>query len=127
MPIEYDSRYMHATNLRHRKLGNLDSARATQPDQKKQYVSRMFDVIAPRYVLFTRLFSYGMDSRWKREMLDSAAGHEYTRIADIACGTGDFLDAILQKRPLELAIGIDIAAQMARRAYSRAHARGGYA
>ena len=34
--------------------------------RKQAFVTPMFDIIAPRYDSFTRLFSFGMDAHWKR-------------------------------------------------------------
>ena len=59
------------------------------PDQKREYVRRLFATIADRYDLITVLLSYGQDARWKRSLVslsDVAAG---SRALDLACGTGD--------------------------------------
>lgn len=49
----------------------------------------MFDAIAPRYDLVNRIMTFRMDVGWRRRTireLDLAPG---SRIADLACGTGD--------------------------------------
>lgn len=79
------------------KLGDLDvDAHLNDPARKQAFVTPMFDIIAPRYDAFTRLFSFGMDATWKREAVDvitrMAVG---TRTAlDLASGTGDIAVAI---------------------------------
>ena len=50
----------------------------------------MFSTIAPRYDLITRLFSYGMDGRWKRLAVARAVLPTEATVLDLACGTGDF-------------------------------------
>jgi demethylmenaquinone methyltransferase/2-methoxy-6-polyprenyl-1,4-benzoquinol methylase len=50
----------------------------------------MFGVIAPKYDFITRVFSYGMDMRWKRQGVKMAVLPERPVVLDLACGTGDF-------------------------------------
>ena len=86
----------------------------------------MFDIIAPRYDAFTRVFSYRMDAEWKRELLESApvlgAG---AAAVDLACGTGDFAFAIAGHAPGANVTGLDASQRMigeARRRASGSHA-----
>lgn len=81
----------------------------------------MFDVIAPRYDEFTRIFSFGMDASWKREALSAViAAHaaapaeaDGARAAlDLACGTGDFVRALSASLPGFLVTGIDASPRM---------------
>jgi hypothetical protein len=56
------------------RLGALDlAAHLADPARKQAFVTPMFDIIAPRYDDFTRLFSFGMDASWKREALAAAS------------------------------------------------------
>ena len=50
----------------------------------------MFSTIAPRYDFITRIFSYGMDRRWKRRGVEMAGLPERAIVLDLASGTGDF-------------------------------------
>jgi demethylmenaquinone methyltransferase / 2-methoxy-6-polyprenyl-1,4-benzoquinol methylase len=97
------------------RLGNLDvEAYLSDPVRKQQFVTPMFDVIAPRYDAFTRLFSFGMDARWKRGVLRaamSAAAH-HTDALDLACGTGDFVLALASAIPGLRITGIDASPRM---------------
>jgi hypothetical protein len=55
------------------RLGALDlEAHLRDPTRKQAFVTPMFDVIAPRYDDFTRLFSFGMDAGWKRDAIAAA-------------------------------------------------------
>ena len=52
------------------RLGQLDvEEHLRDPTIKQRFVTTMFDVIAPRYDHFTRVFSFGMDRGWKRLLL----------------------------------------------------------
>jgi ubiquinone/menaquinone biosynthesis methyltransferase len=59
------------------------------PARKARYVARLFDTIADRYDLITRLLSYGRDQHWKRRLIATAAIEPGERVLDLACGTGD--------------------------------------
>jgi demethylmenaquinone methyltransferase/2-methoxy-6-polyprenyl-1,4-benzoquinol methylase len=66
------------------------------PARKQHYVTTLFDTIAPKYDRFTRLFSFGMDRRWKQQLAAWVA--EVVRpedvVVDLACGTGDVVEAV---------------------------------
>ncbi len=91
MPRETDEPVL--TPLR---LGDLDvDAYLRDPARKQAFVTPMFDVIAPRYDAFTRLFSFGMDAGWKRAAIAAATtpvepgGLAIRTALDLASGTGD--------------------------------------
>ena len=78
-------------------LGDLDpDEHLRDPARRQIYVTTLFDTVAPSYDRFTRLFSFGMDARWKRQLAAWVA--EVVRpgdlVADLACGTGDVASAI---------------------------------
>jgi demethylmenaquinone methyltransferase/2-methoxy-6-polyprenyl-1,4-benzoquinol methylase len=115
-----------------RALAALDvAAHLADPARKQAFVTPMFDVIAPRYDDFTRLFSFGMDARWKREAI--AAGLESLRraaadarralILDAACGTGDLAIGVVRGAQAAgitaHALGVDAAGEMVRAAQAR--------
>ena len=54
--------------------------------QKTKYVSTMFDIIAPGYDKFTRVFSFGMDKNWKAALVEEAIkrARERPAILDLA-------------------------------------------
>ncbi|MCC7051801.1 MAG: ubiquinone/menaquinone biosynthesis methyltransferase [Gemmatimonadaceae bacterium] len=92
---------------------DLDAAMADAA-RKQGVVTPMFDVIAPRYDAFTRLFSFGMDAGWKRDLVDAvtqrAAGA--TRAVDAACGTGDIGFSLAERLPALHVTGVDPSAEM---------------
>jgi demethylmenaquinone methyltransferase/2-methoxy-6-polyprenyl-1,4-benzoquinol methylase len=97
------------------KLRELDlEAHLADPSIRQQFVTPMFDAIAPRYDRFTRVFSFGMDRGWKNELLAEA-----TRVApsdatvlDLACGTGDLALDIARRLPSARVTGLDASAAM---------------
>lgn len=92
------------------------------PALKQRFVTPMFDVIAPKYDRFTRLFSFGMDAGWKRELLAlvSPSIASDARVVDLACGTGDLAFAAAGRATQGVVLGIDASARMIERARLRA-------
>ncbi|MBC8086272.1 MAG: ubiquinone/menaquinone biosynthesis methyltransferase [Phycisphaerae bacterium] len=104
-----------ATMERPIRLGSLDlEAHLSDPDRKQQFVTPMFDVIAPRYDVFTRMFSFGMDAGWKRDALKAAIENIAGRgeALDLACGTGDFVLALANASSELRVTGIDASPRM---------------
>jgi demethylmenaquinone methyltransferase / 2-methoxy-6-polyprenyl-1,4-benzoquinol methylase len=78
----------------------------------------MFGVIAPRYDFITRVFSYGMDRRWKRKGVEMAAMPARPVVLDLACGTGDFSKLVAARSPGAITIAADLTHGMLRLARS---------
>jgi ubiquinone/menaquinone biosynthesis methyltransferase len=76
------------------------------PDAKQRYVRRLFATIAPRYDLITRILSFGLDGRWKGQLIDLAEVKPGARLLDLACGTGDL--TFEGARRGAVAVGLDI-------------------
>ncbi|MFN0166288.1 MAG: ubiquinone/menaquinone biosynthesis methyltransferase [Bryobacteraceae bacterium] len=74
----------------------------------------MFDVIAPRYDFITRLFSYGMDSGWKRSGVEMASLPPRPVILDLACGTADYSKLVRDARPGARTVAVDLTHHMLR-------------
>ena len=103
------------------RLGDLDLvAHLTDPARKQAFVTPMFDVIAPRYDDFTRLFSFGMDAGWKAAAVravtstvsdtvsdtvsatvsaTAGGGPAVCEVLDLACGTGDLAVGVARALP----------------------------
>jgi demethylmenaquinone methyltransferase / 2-methoxy-6-polyprenyl-1,4-benzoquinol methylase len=79
----------------------------------------MFCEIAPRYDFITRMFSFGMDVRWKRFGVARAGLADDALVLDLASGTGDFSEMILQQLPRARAVAVDLTEAMLRRARAR--------
>lgn len=75
----------------------------------------MFDSIAARYDLLNRIMSFGLDGRWRAQLV--AALHlpslpEEGPILDVATGTGDVAFALLRAQPKLHITGLDPSGQM---------------
>lgn len=79
----------------------------------------MFHAIAPRYDFVTRLFSYGMDRRWKELGVAKAALPDDATVLDLAAGTGDFADIVRQHLPGARVVAVDLTERMLHLARSR--------
>jgi demethylmenaquinone methyltransferase/2-methoxy-6-polyprenyl-1,4-benzoquinol methylase len=98
-----------------RALARLDlAAHLADPARKQAFVTPMFDLIAPRYDAFTRLFSFGMDAGWKRDALRRLAAIAPPRpaVVDVACGTGDLARAAATVLGASRVLGVDAAPAM---------------
>ena len=97
------------------RLGQMDlEEHLRDPRIRQRYVTALFDTIADRYDRFTKWFSYGMDSNWKREILGRVASQLTceTVVLDLACGTGDLSLGIAELEPEALIVGVDHSARM---------------
>jgi len=95
------------------------------PSEKTDWrlMRRMFAAIAPRYDFVTRVFSYGMDQRWKCVAVRRAALPDGAMVLDLACGTGDFSQLVLQSHPDARVVAVDLAEKMLALARGRSHTR----
>ena len=73
---------------------------------------QMFTIIAPRYDFVTRVFSYDMDRHWKQFGVQKACLPNGAMVLDLACGTGDFSQIVLQSLPSARVVAVDLAEQM---------------
>lgn len=91
--------------------------------RKQQLVTPLFDLIAPRYDRFTRLFSYGLDARWKDELVRwiarESAPDRSAQVVDVACGTGDLALKTALALPNARVLGLDVSEPMLERARRR--------
>ena len=97
------------------RLGSLDvEAHLRDPAKRQRFVTPMFDVIAPRYDAFTRLFSFGMDASWKRDAVAAVvtSAPDALTALDLACGTGDLAVAIAHALPRVRVTAVDASLRM---------------
>jgi demethylmenaquinone methyltransferase / 2-methoxy-6-polyprenyl-1,4-benzoquinol methylase len=87
--------------------------------QNSRLMRQMFGTIAPTYDFISRVFSLGMDRRWKRLGVSEAALSENALVLDLACGTGDFSQLVIERLPRATAIAADITEAMLRLAHVR--------
>ncbi len=85
----------------------------------RRLMRQMFGAIAPRYNFVTSVFSYGMDRRWKQTAVRKAALPGGALVLDLACGTGDFSEIVLQSLPTSTAVAADLTRAMLETARGR--------
>jgi demethylmenaquinone methyltransferase/2-methoxy-6-polyprenyl-1,4-benzoquinol methylase len=105
------------------RLRDLDLDRhLADPSLRQHFVTPMFDLIAPRYDAFTRVFSYGMDRGWKRTLVAEVAARVSpgAHVVDLACGTGDIAFSTARAVNGAQVTGIDASPNMIQLAQARA-------
>jgi demethylmenaquinone methyltransferase/2-methoxy-6-polyprenyl-1,4-benzoquinol methylase len=98
-----------------RRLALLERDRHLRdPATHGAYVATVFDAVEPTYDRFTRVFSFGMDARWKRELLDLARDMtpRDAVCVDLATGTGDLAVGAAAIAPRGRVIGLDFSRGM---------------
>lgn len=78
---------------------------------KKSFVTRLFDDIAPTYDRINHLLSLNIDRSWRRCAIAEAEQVHPRRALDVACGTGDFSMQIARQTGAAVT-GVDISAEM---------------
>jgi demethylmenaquinone methyltransferase/2-methoxy-6-polyprenyl-1,4-benzoquinol methylase len=89
----------------------------------RRLMRQMFGAIAPRYDFVTHVFSYGMDRGWKQLAVRKVALPDGALVLDLACGSGDFSQLVLQSLPAATAVAADITRPMLETARRRCRCR----
>lgn len=79
--------------------------------KKKKQVEQMFDNISENYDGLNRVISFGVDTKWRKKLIDIVKASKPKSILDIATGTGDLAIALADSEA-EKIIGLDISAGM---------------
>ena len=79
---------------------------------KKQQVEEMFDSIAARYDLMNRLFSAGIDMKWRKKTIDLLKKLEPKTVLDMATGTADMAILACHLLDPDKITGLDLSAEM---------------
>lgn len=87
----------------------------------------MFNRIAPSYDKLNRILSGGIDRSWRKKAAEEFRGNEYSKILDVATGTGDLLFAVADqktqaKEPFSI-LGVDKAENLLEIAMKKAFAK----
>ena len=85
------------------------------PRGKEHFVHRLFDNISPRYDLFNRISSLGLDQGWRRRAIANLKLAPGMQVLDLASGTGDLACLAAQViAPLGTVIASDLSHPMLR-------------
>jgi len=82
-------------------------------------VHSLFIDLAPSYDRYNRIFSLGLDSLWRRDLVKAVVQTNPTTILDVACGSGDVALALQRARPEATVTGLDFCAPLLAQARSR--------
>ncbi len=78
---------------------------------KKEQVAQMFDTISGKYDDLNRVISFGIDTKWRKKVLQLVADAKPQKVLDIATGTGDLAILMTQTQATEI-VGLDISEGM---------------
>ena len=78
---------------------------------KKQQIANMFDTISGEYDNLNRVISFGIDIKWRNNVVQKVRDQKPSNILDIATGTGD-LAINLVKTGADKIVGLDISEGM---------------
>jgi demethylmenaquinone methyltransferase / 2-methoxy-6-polyprenyl-1,4-benzoquinol methylase len=87
--------------------------------QDSRLMRAMFHAIAPRYDFVTRIFSYGMDRRWKKLGVAKTLLRGDATVLDLAAGTGDFAQIVQDRLPHARVVAVDLTERMLQLARTR--------
>ena len=79
---------------------------------KKEQIREMFDDISHRYDFLNHFLSFGIDKRWRRQLVNSLDAGQHLNILDVATGTADLAIKIVEKLEDSRVTGIDISENM---------------
>ena len=83
-----------------------------KPEEKAEYVERMFARIAPGYDRMNSIMTFGMHRSWRDIAVRAVAPPVCGRALDIGTGTGDFLPLLAAWAREGSAVGIDFTLPM---------------
>jgi demethylmenaquinone methyltransferase / 2-methoxy-6-polyprenyl-1,4-benzoquinol methylase len=78
---------------------------------KKEQIEKMFNNISKEYDFLNRLITFGMDKRWRNNVLKLLIAKNPKNILDIATGTGD-MAILFSKTNAKNIVGVDISKGM---------------
>jgi len=95
---------------------------SASPEAKALQLQRVFNTLAPVYDRGNDLLSLGLAKGWRRAAVASFRQNPPGEVLDVACGTGDFVHAILEASPTSKVVGLDFSEEMLRLARTRGYA-----
>ena len=93
-----------------------------QGEDKKKFVQKMFDDIAPKYDFLNHFLSLGIDIYWRKIFIRKLNIANGAKVLDVACGTGDICFEILKYHAVSVT-GLDLSQNMINLANEKAKKR----
>lgn len=87
--------------------------------EKASYVKRMFAAISPSYDAANEAMTFGLDQRWRQQVVEAIAPTFNSRVLDIGTGTGDFLPLLAPWLPQGIAVGVDFCLPMMQQGWAK--------
>ena len=81
-------------------------------ESKRVQITQAFDVLAHRYDLLNRVFSFGIDLLWRRRALRLLQKTPPARLLDVATGTADLAIMAARRWPRAHIVGLDLSEKM---------------
>ena len=78
----------------------------------KEHVTELFDRISPVYDLVNRVLSFGIDKRWRKELLRHIPNEPDQTAVDLATGTADQIVALSKSPYIAKFYGFDLSTNM---------------
>jgi demethylmenaquinone methyltransferase/2-methoxy-6-polyprenyl-1,4-benzoquinol methylase len=75
-------------------------------------LQKMFEAVPPRYDLINRLFTLGMDKKWRSRALLQCLAAQPSRVLDLCCGTGDMALGLASSQSSLTVLGLDYSQPM---------------
>ena len=80
--------------------------------ERAQYIRNLFTKIAPRYNMLNRLMTGGMDTHWRREVINLIKIRPHGSVLDLGTGTGDLARETLTQYPKSRVTAADFTLEM---------------
>ncbi len=90
----------------------MDKFTLPPPEEKPRYVERMFTAISRRYDLMNRIMTFGLDTLWRRTVVEMCALPPEGSLLDVATGTGDIAIEARRMYPHAHVVGVDLTQAM---------------
>jgi demethylmenaquinone methyltransferase/2-methoxy-6-polyprenyl-1,4-benzoquinol methylase len=78
------------------------------PSEKKFFIRKMFDSIAPTYDFLNRLLSFGIDRTWRNHVARLAGDFKNKILLDVCSGTGDLSKVFIKKEARVVSLDFSI-------------------
>jgi demethylmenaquinone methyltransferase/2-methoxy-6-polyprenyl-1,4-benzoquinol methylase len=99
------------------------TTRTAEAGRAEGFARDLFDGLVDRYDRLSWVLSFGQDRRWRRTMVDAVSRLSPASVLDVATGPGGVAIELAQRTGARV-IGVDVTAEMLRRAASNTQRRG---